>query len=71
MIAVVVPPLGLFAAMGLLWDVAFHWYDLVLLAGFYVICAFGTTIGFHPATSRTRASRRARRSKRRSRSSAA
>ena len=46
-IAVVVPPLGLFAAMGLLWDVAFHWYDLVLLAGFYVVCAFGTTIGFH------------------------
>ena len=46
-IAVAVPPLGLFAAMGLLWGVAFHWYDLVLLAGFYVICAFGTTIGFH------------------------
>ncbi len=46
-IAVAVPPLGLFAAMGLLWDVAFHRYDLVLLAGFYVVCAFGTTIGFH------------------------
>ena len=46
-IAVAVPPIGLFAAMGLLWGVAFHWYDLVLLAGFYVICAFGTTIGFH------------------------
>ena len=33
--------------MGLLWGVAFHWYDLVLLAGFYVVCAFGTTVGFH------------------------
>jgi stearoyl-CoA desaturase (Delta-9 desaturase) len=47
LIAVAVPPIGLFAAMGLLWGVAFHWYDLVLLAGFYVVCAFGTTIGFH------------------------
>src|SRR3954453_22902139 len=46
-IAVVVPPLGLFAAMGLLWDVAFHWWDLLLLAGFYVVFAFRTTIGFH------------------------
>src|SRR5689334_12061807 len=46
-IAVAVPPLGLFAAMGLLWDVAFHWYDLVVLICFYIVCAFGTTIGFH------------------------
>jgi stearoyl-CoA desaturase (delta-9 desaturase) len=47
LIAVVVPPLGLLSAMGLLWDVAFHWIDLALFAGFYVVCAFGTTIGFH------------------------
>jgi stearoyl-CoA desaturase (Delta-9 desaturase) len=47
LIAVVVPPLGLLAAMGVLWDVAFHWVDLLLFAGFYVVCAFGTTIGFH------------------------
>ena len=33
--------------MGLLWGVAFHWVDLVLLVGLYVVCAFGTTIGFH------------------------
>jgi stearoyl-CoA desaturase (delta-9 desaturase) len=33
--------------MGLLWGVAFHWLDLWLLVGFYVVCAFGTTIGFH------------------------
>ena len=47
LVAVVVPPLGILSAMGLLWGVAFHWVDLALLAGFYVLCAFGTTIGFH------------------------
>ena len=47
LVAVVVPPLGILSAMGLLWGVAFHWVDLLLLAGFYVVCAFGTTIGFH------------------------
>jgi stearoyl-CoA desaturase (delta-9 desaturase) len=47
LVAVVVPPLGILSAMGLLWGVAFHWVDLGLLAGFYVLCAFGTTIGFH------------------------
>jgi stearoyl-CoA desaturase (Delta-9 desaturase) len=46
-IAVVVPPVGLFSAMGILWGVAFHNVDLALLIGFYVVCAFGTTIGFH------------------------
>jgi len=46
-IAVVVPPMGLFSAMGLLWGVAFHPVDAALLIGFYVVCAFGTTIGFH------------------------
>jgi stearoyl-CoA desaturase (delta-9 desaturase) len=47
LIAVVVPPVGLVSAMGLLWGVAFHWVDLILLVSLYVICAFGTTIGFH------------------------
>ena len=47
LVAVVVPPLGLVSAMGLLWGVAFHWVDLALFVGFYVVCAFGTTIGFH------------------------
>jgi stearoyl-CoA desaturase (Delta-9 desaturase) len=46
-IAVVVPPLGIASAAGLLWGVAFHWVDIALLVGFYVACAFGTTIGFH------------------------
>ena len=47
LVAVVVPPLGLLMAMGLLWGVAFHPVDAVLLVGMYVLCAFGTTIGFH------------------------
>jgi stearoyl-CoA desaturase (Delta-9 desaturase) len=47
LIAVVVPPLGIACAAGLLWGVAFHWVDVAILVGFYVVCAFGTTIGFH------------------------
>jgi stearoyl-CoA desaturase (Delta-9 desaturase) len=47
LVAVIVPPLGLIAAMGLLWDTAFHWSDLAIMAGMYIVCAFGTTIGFH------------------------
>jgi stearoyl-CoA desaturase (delta-9 desaturase) len=47
LVAVVVPPLGLVLAMGLLWGIGFHWIDLLLFAGMYVLCAFGTTIGFH------------------------
>jgi stearoyl-CoA desaturase (delta-9 desaturase) len=47
LVAVVVPPLGLVSAMGLLWGVGFHPVDVALFVGFYVVCAFGTTIGFH------------------------
>ena len=47
LVAVVVPPLGLLSAMGLLWGVAFHWFDVALLVSLYVVCAFGITIGFH------------------------
>ena len=47
LIAVVVPPLGVAAAAGLLWNVAFHPFDLAIMAGMYVVCAFGITVGFH------------------------
>jgi len=47
LVAVVVPPLGVLAAMGLLWETAFHWSDIGIMVGMYVVCAFGTTIGFH------------------------
>src|SRR5438445_224124 len=45
LVAVLVPPLGFIAAMGLLWGVAFHWVDVAILAGSYVVCAFGITFG--------------------------
>ena len=47
LVAVLVPPLGILVAMGVLWNVAFHWADVAVLVVMYVICAFGTTIGFH------------------------
>ena len=47
LVAVLVPPLGILLAMGLLWGIAFHWVDVVVLVGAYTVCAFGTTIGFH------------------------
>jgi stearoyl-CoA desaturase (delta-9 desaturase) len=47
LVAVVVPPLGIAVAAGWLWETAFTWVDVALLVGFYVVCAFGTTIGFH------------------------
>ena len=47
LVAVVVPPLGAVSAMGLLWGVGFHPVDVALFLGLYVVCAFGTTIGFH------------------------
>ena len=47
LVAVIVPPLGILSAMGLLWGIAFHWVDVVVLVVAYTICAFGTTIGFH------------------------
>jgi stearoyl-CoA desaturase (delta-9 desaturase) len=47
LVAVVLPPLGVVSAMGLLWGVGFRWLDVALFVGLYVVCAFGTTIGFH------------------------
>ena len=47
LVAVVVPPLGVAAAVGLLWNVAFHLDDLLLMGGMYFVCAFGITVGFH------------------------
>src|SRR5689334_16142249 len=44
LVAVAVPALGLAAAMGALWDIAFHWSDLAIMGGMYILCAFGTTI---------------------------
>ena len=60
-VAVVVPPLGLVAAVWLLWDSGVRPLDVGLLAAFYVACGLGITVGFHRLFTQ-RASRRARRS---------
>jgi stearoyl-CoA desaturase (delta-9 desaturase) len=46
-VAVVVPPVGVLSAMGVLWDVAFHPIDLVLLLVLYALCGLGITVGWH------------------------
>lgn len=45
--AVIVPFLGLVAAVVLLWGWGFRWIDLGLLLSMYVLTALGITVGFH------------------------
>jgi stearoyl-CoA desaturase (Delta-9 desaturase) len=47
LIAVVVPPLGVIAAINYLWQSAVRPVDIVLLVGLYTLCGFGITVGFH------------------------
>jgi stearoyl-CoA desaturase (Delta-9 desaturase) len=47
LIGVVLPLIGLLAAIVLLWNQAVDATDLAILAGMYLICGFGVTIGFH------------------------
>jgi stearoyl-CoA desaturase (delta-9 desaturase) len=47
LIAVVLPFLGLVAAVFFLWGRAFSWVDFGLLLGTYVLTALGITVGFH------------------------
>jgi stearoyl-CoA desaturase (delta-9 desaturase) len=47
LVAVLVPPLGVLAAMGLLWDVAVRPVDVALLVGLYTATGLGITVGFH------------------------
>jgi stearoyl-CoA desaturase (delta-9 desaturase) len=46
-VAVVVPPIGLLSAMGILWGVAFRPLDLWVMLGLYVFCGLGITAGWH------------------------
>jgi stearoyl-CoA desaturase (delta-9 desaturase) len=46
-IAVVLPPLGLLFAAGLLWGVALSWVDVVLFVALYVLGGLGITVGYH------------------------
>ncbi|MEM7623069.1 MAG: fatty acid desaturase, partial [Planctomycetota bacterium] len=45
--AVVIPFLGLIAAIVLLWGTAFNWLYLGLLAGMYILTGLGITVGYH------------------------
>jgi stearoyl-CoA desaturase (delta-9 desaturase) len=45
--AVIVPFLGLAAAIVLLWGRGFRWVELGLLLGMYLLTALGITVGFH------------------------
>jgi stearoyl-CoA desaturase (delta-9 desaturase) len=47
MIAVLVPPLGVLSAVGLLWGVAVRPVDLILLVVLYTACGLGITVGYH------------------------
>lgn len=47
LVAVVVPPLGLLSAAGVLWGVALSWLDVLLFAVLYVACGLGITVGYH------------------------
>ena len=44
---VAVPFLGLVAAIVFLWGWGFHWIDLGLLLGMYLLTALAITVGFH------------------------
>jgi stearoyl-CoA desaturase (Delta-9 desaturase) len=47
LLVVVVPFLGLIAAIFLLWGVAFSWVHLALLTGGYLLTGLGITVGYH------------------------
>jgi stearoyl-CoA desaturase (delta-9 desaturase) len=47
LLVVTVPLLATILAIGLLWQRAVHWLDIVLLASMYALVAFGVTVGFH------------------------
>jgi stearoyl-CoA desaturase (delta-9 desaturase) len=47
LVAVVVPFLGLVAAIVFLWGRGFRWVELGLLLGMYLLTGLGITVGFH------------------------
>lgn len=46
-VAVVVPFIGVLAAIAMLWNSAVTWFDIAMLVGMYLISAFGVTVGYH------------------------
>ncbi len=47
LLAIIVPLLGVIAVPFFLWGWGFHWTDLALLLGMYVVTVLGITVGFH------------------------
>ncbi|HEY3945238.1 MAG TPA: acyl-CoA desaturase, partial [Solirubrobacteraceae bacterium] len=47
LVGVVVPFVGVIAAVGLLWDRAVDGVDLGLLGAMYLLTAAGVTVGYH------------------------
>ncbi len=47
LVVVMVPFLATLFAIGMLWQRAVHWSDLILLAVMYSLIALGVTVGFH------------------------
>lgn len=47
LVTVLIPFVGLIAAISLLWGVAFNWIYLALLGGMYALTAVGVTVGYH------------------------
>ena len=47
LVAVLVPPIGVLSAMGLLWGVAVRPVDVALLVVLYTACGLGITVGYH------------------------
>jgi stearoyl-CoA desaturase (delta-9 desaturase) len=47
LIAVILPLVGLVAAIVAVWGWGFHWADLGLLIGMYFLTAIGITVGYH------------------------
>src|SRR5207248_10347768 len=47
LLIVVVPLLATALAIGLLWQRAVHWSDVILLVTIYTLVALGVTVGFH------------------------
>ena len=47
LLGVTVPVAGLATALILMWGGGFHWVDLGLLLGFYVLTVIGVGVGFH------------------------
>src|SRR5207248_6652527 len=43
----IVPPLGVLAAIALLWNRFVGWSDMVVLVTMYILCGLGISAGFH------------------------